>query len=49
MSVVVVYSVNDFEGDFQFFFYNLVMNVLSFPMYVKVAHFCFGSLLLGFY
>ena len=25
------------------------MNVLSFPMYVKVAHFCFGSSLLGFY
>ena len=25
------------------------MNVLSFPMYVKVAHFCFDSLLLGFY
>ena len=25
------------------------MNVLYFPLYVKAAHFCFASLLLGFY
>jgi len=49
VSDVEVYAAIGFEGEFQFFFYNFVMNVLSFPTYVKVAHFCFGSLLLGFY
>jgi len=49
VSEVVAYAVIGFERDFQFFLHNLAMKVLSFPLYVKVAHFCFVSLLLGFY
>jgi hypothetical protein len=46
---VEFYAAIGFEGEFQFFLYSLVMSVLSFPMCVKVAHFCFGALLLGFF